>query len=157
MLHRPTLWKHYCHTRVTNLCSEVNHAKKVHRRNGSQGRMVLNLTPRTQCTGDLVDVVGERNNRLCWETNPSHPSFTRNTSSHSAASLYVNNHNHLTKARQRGVMSMKLKQYINKKARVTSGSLVHNETRAWRNCERRTPISALITLDTQNVQLKVCT
>jgi len=70
---------------------EIIHAK-VHRSNGSQVHMVLNPTPRTYTTGDLVGVVEERNIRLCRETKPSHPSFTRITSSHSAASLYVNNH-----------------------------------------------------------------
>lgn len=95
MPHSPTSRRHYSQSRLTNLRCEIIHAKKAHRSNGSQVNLVLKpLPPRTYCRGDLVGVVGERNIRLCRETNPSHPSFTPITSSHSAASLYVNNHNH---------------------------------------------------------------
>ena len=79
--------------------------------------------PRTYCTGYLVEVVGERDILLRRETNPSHPSFTRLTSSHSAASLYVNNHNHhyqSTSARRRVYEANTKYQQEDKK---TSGKL----------------------------------
>jgi hypothetical protein len=114
-----------------------------------EAKFIWFLTPtRTHCTGDLVGVVGKRNIRLCRETNPCHTSSTRITSSHSTASLYVNNHNHHYQSTSAGryVSEAKINTSTRRLVRQVESS-VHNVTTAWRNCERRTPVSALITLD----------